>query len=260
MSPLSFNEEQRKLAFRCDGAGQATIAGMRLLSVPAYSVIRLKVVVHQLEADPFESPDNILRFLPLPAAALAAELLSNSRGQDWLLSAATLYVAARLSHDQAMLAAQRRQLGDLAERLAHRSVDLAGLAETIAEDLGLRLRDLSPVPDTAIRAAADTYSRLRHSFDPQPRESLIKDPSGNLDVRTAIGDVSGGGSVVSVNADNITVESRYADGYYVADLAHINLRTSANRIETGSARSLVVDTLHGSAAPLTTRLQVNVRL
>jgi hypothetical protein len=46
----------------------------------------------------------------------------------------------------------------------------------------------------------------------------------------------------------------------VADLAHINLRTSANRIETGSVRSLVVDTLHGSAAPLPIRLQVNVRL
>ena len=259
MSPLSFEEEQRELAFRCHGAGQATIAGMRLLSVPADSVIRLRVSVGRLETDPFDSPDNILRFLPLPAAAVAAELLSDSEGQDWLLSAATLYVAARLSHEHAMLAAQRSQLADLAQRLSHRTVDLAGLAATIGEDLGLRLRDLPPVPDAAIGAAADAYNRLRHSFDPQARKSAIKEPSGNLDVRTAIGDISGS-NVVSVDADNMTVESRYADGYYVDDLAHINLRTSADRIESGSVRSLVVDTLHGSAAPLPIRLQVKARL
>jgi hypothetical protein len=254
-APLSL--DKGALVFRSNGPGQATIAGHRLLSVPAGSAARLLVATGKLETDPFDSADNVLRFLPLPAAALVAGFLSDSGGQNWLRSVATTYVTARLSHDYAVLAS-KWQLGDLAERLSHRAIDHAAIAEVIGEDLGLRLRDLPPIPGPAADAAADAYSRLRYSFDARASESRVEVPPSNIDVQSSTGTVVG--NMTSMHATSLSVKSRYANGYYAADLAQVNLRTSAGRVTgDGKLLSLVVGTLHGSTNPLPIQLQVNIQ-
>jgi hypothetical protein len=257
-SLLAWDPRRSLLTFGSDGAGQATIGGLQLLSVPPSSVARLSVTIRHLEIDPFKSPDNMLRLLPVPAAAVAARLLSDSRGQDWLRSVATACAAARFSHEHATRAKQHGQLDDLAERLSSRAIEHAALAKVISEDLGLGLPDLPTTPDSAVEAAVDAYARLRYSFGPQTLESLFTAPSPNLNVHQNVGAVAG--NVTSVEAASLGVESRYADGYYPADLAQINISTSVKGIKDGSVRGLVIGTLQGSAAALPIRLQVNISL
>lgn len=66
--------------------------------------------------------------------------------------------------------------------------------------------------------------------------------------------------MTGVEAASLEVKSQYADGYYTADLAQINISTSAKGVKDGSVRGLVVGTLHGSTAALPIRLQVNISI
>jgi hypothetical protein len=257
-SLLAWDPRKGTLAFEASGAGQATIAGLRLLAVPSGSVTRLSVTIHHLEIDPFDSPDNVLRMLPQPAAAATATLLSASEGQDWLRSVATACVASRLSHDHAAQAEHHGQLADLAGRLIRRAIDQAALAKVISEDLGLKLPDLPTTPDATVDGAWHSYARLRHSFGPPALETRAAILSASLDVQQSVGTVSG--SMTGIETSSLSVQSRYADGYYTDDLARINLSTTAKEVKGGSVRGLAIGTLQGSNTALPIRLRVNISI
>ena len=168
------------------GAGEVVFGNLKLLAVPAGTVAELKVSMQALGIDPYTLSDSVLRFLPIPAIALAARSLKQTTGQRWLQTLATACVASRLSAEHGLLVAERGASDDLMTRLHDRAVQQAALATVIGEDLGIVLPDLPAVPDLAMMAATDGYGRLRATFGPNNGADEFETPGTDISVKTSV--------------------------------------------------------------------------
>ncbi|MEV4641808.1 hypothetical protein AB0J80_31135 [Actinoplanes sp. NPDC049548] len=243
-----------RMAISVHGAGRLVVGGHPLMVVPAGVTASVALSVRQQDVDPFASPDAVAYFVPPPATAVAASLLTGGAGGDWLQAAATLYIAALTSREVAVLAGT----SDLGTRADARATDCAALAAVMAADLGLAMPGLPPVPATDADAAWDGYGRLRRTFVPRApgagsRRTRSRGES-RLDASQSVDDVVG--STFTLSSPHLTVQSRHGDGYYPADRGSLTAATSVGRVLGGSFSAVDIDILQGGETPLPISLRV----